>query len=249
MNLALDVVLGKLEAVDRSVAQVHGPLASLAPGAETATPLRTLGERAAARTEDPHVLAAFAESLISIVESECSNFPENIFWDFDYLAASLLRSAHRSERGAVEYLREATELVVGLHELFGMHTAVRFRYGHDFLYGFDWARWVKRDPEERASEGPFDLAFLRFSRERGHELLELIHGNDTKYPPLPDGTTRNPFGFSRDPADERRLHQDLAERDCLPVRAWDPDATPSWDRPFTEIRAARAEALRIADHR
>jgi hypothetical protein len=242
--LLSDVLLGKLEALDQSVEQAHGPLGTLDPNKERATPFRVLGERALRSESAPEVLAAFGEALVTIVESACVNFPGNLFWDHDYLAANLLVGAHESDAGPAVYLRETADTLASLYALYGRESAVAFRYLHDFLYGFDWARWVKREPAARAGQGPFDAAFLRYSRERGHELLHLIGQNDDKYPALPEGTARNPFGFSREPDEERVLHLDLARRGFIPVPAWDPRGTANWERPFAEIREARAEALR-----
>lgn len=244
--LTSDVLLGKLEALDASVRRAHGPLGTLDPNKEEATPFRVLGERALRTEATPETLVAFGEALITVVEAACVNFPGNLFWDHDFLAAALLRQAHESNRGPAEYLRGAGEFLADLYALFGRETPISFRYAHDFLYGFDWARWVKRDPRARENVGPFDEAFLEYSRARGHELLALIETNDTKYPQLEEGLARNPFAFSREPAVEHALHRDLARRGYVPVQAWDPRGLAIWDRPFTEIREARAEALRAS---
>ena len=51
------------------------------------------------------------------------------------------------------------------------------------------------------------------------------------------------FGFSREPEDELRLFRDLAARGLLPVEAWRLETAPTWDRPFTDLRAERARVL------
>ena len=127
--------------------------------------------------------------------------------------------------------------------LYGMRSPVRFQYVHDFTYGYDWAKWVRRSPRDRSHVGPFELDFLRYSRRRGHELLALIARDDAEYPSLPDDRPRNVFRFSRDPDEEILLLRDLASRDLLPVEAYRTDASPRWDRPFAELRDERALAL------
>jgi hypothetical protein len=243
VRLAEELVLGKLASLDRVLAETAPPRVSMGPGRAVATSFRELGLRAASHTADPRVLGAFGEALLSIVEAERQNFPDNIFADLDYLAAALLRDALAADMGPVVYLREATDLIVTLHGLFGVHSAIRFRYTHDFRYGFDWARWVQKEPAARGGIGPFDLPFLHYSRDRGRELLALIAADDKKYPKLPDGTPRNPFAFSREPDDERRVHEALARDGLIPVAAWDPDALPTPDLPYSELRAERAKAL------
>ncbi|MCA9707587.1 MAG: aldo/keto reductase [Myxococcales bacterium] len=156
---------------------------------------------------------------------------------------AIARKVERAMR-RVPFLRRQCEQIAALQDLFGQGTAIRFRYVHDFVYGFDWAKWVARDPAARASVGPFEPPFLAFMLERGHQLLQLIaDGRDRKYPPLPDDRPRNPFGFSREPEAEIALHQSLAADGLLPVEAWRVDAQPRWDRPYAELRRQRALAL------
>ncbi len=177
--------------------------------------------------------AQVARGLTEITRSMADNFPENIFWDLEVIADAL--------RGGVP-----ADLLARVQPLYGQNGEIRFRYIHDFIYGFDWAKWVRRAPTERATHGPFSEAFLAYSFRRGHELLALIADNDSKYGQLQDARARNPFGFSREPDDEALLFRDLAERDLLPVRAWDTSARPVWDRPFAELRTERAGALGLA---
>jgi hypothetical protein len=162
------------------------------------------------------------------------HFPENLFDDLDLVAASL--AAHPQPLAHAE--RIAT-----VHALFGRETPLCFRYAHDFLYGFDWARWVARDPSMRAGVGPYDDPFLDYSEQRAAELARLVTVDDPKYGALEAGAHRNPFPFRRDPDSERRLHRALAADGAIPVPGWDTHATPVWDRPFTAIREARAHAL------
>lgn len=188
---------------------------------------------------------AWSDGLIATTAAIRAHFPENLLWDLDHLAASVLREAAHAPRAA-SHVRAVFDEVVALHALFGCDTTIRFRYVHDFAYGFDWAKWVRRSPAERSAIGPFDLAFLRALRTRGHELLALIEADDTVYPRLRSPDARNPFAFSREPAAELALYRDLAERDLVPVRAWTFDDPPVWNRAFAEEREARARALGLA---
>ena len=245
MGLSDEALVGKLRAVDEAVWRAHGPLQSLSPERTTATHLHDIGKQICAMDLPPRVLAVLGEGLLEIVEAQCQNFPENIFWDLDFLATSLIRRSRDSDLGPVRYIQEATRTIVSLQALFGIHSPIRFRYVHDFLYGFDWARWVKRDPNIRGSVQPFDIEFLRYSRERGHELIHLIEEGDERYPALDAGNARNPFPFSREPSDESLLHRDLAEQGMIPVCAWNPDAAPVWNENYADFRIARARELSL----
>ena len=219
----------------------RGVRLTLNPNADRPTSLRALAETLA-----PGPLRTpFAMALERVGRAQLDAFPGNLFWDMDALAASLVRQARRSPRPA-RRLAELAGHVARLQNLFGSETAIRFRYVHDFVYGYDWAKWVKRDRENRADVGPFDATFLAYSERRAGELMQLIAQDDDKYGRLPDGKARNPFGFSREPKDEIRLFRDLAERDLLPIRAWELDPPLDWEPPYLALREERAEALRIA---
>jgi hypothetical protein len=246
-------VLARLREADQTLESMAS-LRSLCPGRSHATPLTELAQQLLPRDVDSEIASAFAEGLSAIAWAMAENFPGNIFWDADYMANSLLNAAFRvipasggarsqPLHAAALRLRETCELVVSLHELFGMRSPLSFRYSHDFLYGFDWSRWVRRDPHARRSVGPFDREFLESMRRRGHELLELIEANDPQYPKLSSKTARNPFRFSREPEAEARLHCDLAKRGLVPVETWRADAVPRYGEPFSELRAERADEL------
>lgn len=237
-------VLDRLLSVSRHVRGAAGPLRSLAPDRVEATSLPELGERVLSEDVAEDAASAFAAALCAIVEAQLENFPENVFWDFDYAAARLMAEARAANEAAsvAQRLSAAGARIVALEETFGTKSKIQFRYVHDFMYGFDWARWVQAAPA-RASVGPFDEPFVSYMSRRGQEIMELIDRHDAKYPELPRGVGRNPFGFSREPADEERLHKDLAERGLVPVEAWRMDAIPTWDRPFSKLREERARAL------
>jgi len=220
---------------------------SLAPDRDRATSLAALFEASA--YDDEGLRIAFAHGLRRMALAQLRAFPENVYWDLDAPATALLEAGRRDGVGAIA---ERSALVAALQDLFGRGSPIRFRYVHDFVYGFDWAKWIRRSGEDLArtdgsqpasSVPPFGLPFLRYTWRRGHELLQLIANDDEKYPKLTDGTMRNPFGFSREPADEARLFRDLAKRDLLPVRAWEREPVARWDRDYHAAREERAAAL------
>jgi len=232
-------VLARLEAAD--VGRSGSRWRSLDPRLGHARSLLEVARAVLPAGVDAPAAEALGEALVRIAAAMHDAFPHNLFGDLDFLAASLWRGAHEADGGPVGYLREQGGRIAALQGLFGRGTAIRFRYVHDFLYGFDWAKWVARDPEARAGVRPFGPRFLLSMEARGHELLALIaEGRDRKYPPLPDARARNPFGFSREPGAEVVLHQRLAAEGLLPVEAWRSDARPVWNRPFAELRRQRA---------
>ena len=218
---------------------------TLDPSRERATSFLALGRALLSSTRGaPGLANALEAGLARTADAILTNFPDNLFWDIDALASGLLREALRTEtEDPRAHLEGAFDEVVALHALFGRATPIRFRYVHDLTLGFDWAKWVRRAPAERRSVGPFDRAFLRSMLERGRELLVLIQADDAKYPRLVSDRPRNPFVFSREPDHEVRLHRALAARRLIPVRAWEIDATPIWDRAFQAEREALALAL------
>lgn len=230
--------LAQLRELDLKLARPTGGVATLDPARSRATPLTELvpSEREASAAQR----AALARALVDVGTAWLEHFPENIFWDLDLLARKLLELEEPAliERRA----RRVADLARG----FGRQTEIRFQYVHDFLYGYDWARWVARDPEERENVGPFDDEFLAYLESRQAELLDLIAKNDNKYPRLASGQPRNPFGFSRSRDDERKLLSALAADDAIPVRAWRADGRCTWDRPFGRMREEKARALGLA---
>lgn len=207
---------------------------SLAPGRSYARPLAEL------RIDAGDQALAVARGLAAVADAVARGFPNNLFCDLELVAASLSSIARREGTPGVE---RAVARIVELHDLFGCRSSIHFRYVHDFLYGFDWARWVRRDPGARAGIGPFDPGFLDHSRKRAGELVALIATDDPKYGQLVNGSDRNPFPFARDPAAEEALLRDLAGRGWIPVEAWREDASPRWDRDYAAEREARAKAL------
>ena len=239
-SAAASVVGRRLAAADVQLAR--SPWRSLEPGRGRA---RTLTDtcRLVVGARDDAIAVAFADSVAAIAVAMQESFPDNLFGDLEYLAASLWSGALATD-DPLAFIGAQSQHVVQLQRLFGGGTAIRFRYVHDFVYGYDWAKWVAREPSPRGNVGPFDPEFLAFMLHRGQELLVLIaEGRDTKYPPLPDGRPRNPFGFSREPAAEITLHEHLATHALLPLEAWRVDAMPRWNRPYARLRREAAIGL------
>lgn len=247
-SLSRQVILSKLEAVDEMLdVHLRTGRKSLDPHRDHATRLCTLARRlceqhANTALDKPEVFAEVGWLLLETSEAIALHFPENIFWDLDYPVFFLVRRALDSELGPTEYLGEARQRITRLMSLYGVHGSIRFRYAHDFLYGFDWARWVERDPSNEG-ELPFDSAFLEYSRARGHQLLALIEADDAKYPPIDTNARRNPFGFSREILAESALHKALAADGQIPVEAWNPECTPRAGRVFSQTREEYAKRL------
>ena len=213
------------------------PWRSLGPGRGAPRTVEALADACAG---GPEVRAAVAAGLGAVEASMKRSFPHNLYGDLDFLATVLARDAEAfgpSAAGAT------AARIAALHDAFGNAATLQFRYVHDFLYGFDWARWVAGDPMARADVGPFDEAFLTYVERRAGELRDLVVQDDAKYGRLAKGIDRNPFGFARDPRSEARLLESLAERGWIPVEAWRADASPRWDRPYAEERRRRACAL------
>lgn len=215
-----------------------GPRHSLAPGRARATTFPELGTALSLGTH-PHDVAAVA-GLEDVARSVARAFPSNLFADLDLLARELVELA-RTPSGPSQIAELVADLVT-LHDRFG-RPPLRFRYDHDFLYGFDWARWVARDPVQRGGQGPYGRRFVARMLSRGEEIIRLVQVGDRDYPRLPEGAYRNPFGFVREPAEEARLLQELARRGQIPVPAWDLDARPDWRPDYARLRRELAAEL------
>jgi hypothetical protein len=212
---------------------------SLDPGRDVAPSASELVASLAGRLAPVGGDEAFARVLDGVAQAFAEDFPDNLFLDLELLASALARAPSAL---AMERLGDR---VRGLSHEFGA-PPIHFRYAHDFLYGFDWCRWVARDPAARAGVGPFDEPFLAYLATRAGELRALIAKDDPKYGRIGSDTFRNPFGFSREPEDEERLHRALAARDLIPVEAWRVDGRARWDRPYAQLREDVARELGVA---
>lgn len=241
----LPSALERLELLDRELCACARAYHTLDPERERPTGLRQIAEQLIPPAHDARLAVAFCSTLEGIATSQRENFPENLFWDFDYVAASAWHAAHGQDDGVLR-LRTIEQLFLRLQRMFGCNSPIRFRYVHDFIYGLDWERWVERDPSRHDGIGPFDRLFLVRVLSRGRDLVRRIErGGDATFPVLRDGEWRNPFAFSRAPEHELLLHRDLARRAEIPVQCWRVDAEPDWRKPYTRIRLQRARELGI----
>ena len=235
---AMDERMTPLAGVDAKIARTRLGALTVDPDRSVATSLVELVSSLADARQMPFLAAAAS----AVAEAQLESFPENLFWDFDFYLASI----HVHASSAPDYqshVEAVTDVTVRLMRLYGQQSAIRFRYVHDFMYGFDWARWVRRDSQARAAFEPFGLEFLQQTERRGQDIHALIAADDAWYPQLPDGAVRNPFPFSREPEQELRLYEVLAEKGCMPVEAWRVDARPEADRNFDELRERAARSL------
>ncbi len=231
-----------LASTDELVVRSGASWASLKPKKKRALSLVELGE-SVLEGVDPLLLheqqaSAWAMAMSHVTRAIVRNFPENIFVDLDLVAVALRDVVIAEGHVALE---QTIDPLVEIHRLYGKSSPIRFQYVHDFLYGFDWARWVASEPKERGAIGPFDRRFLQRSVERAHELEALIANEDATYPAIAPGTFRNPYGFQRDPKSERALFLDLAKNDLLPACPRTGKAT--WNAPFVQQRLACAKRL------
>lgn len=244
VNGARERALEVLDQLDRRVEAVVGRPLTLNPTRDRATPFVELGRSLIGPVEDPHVMGAFAQTLETIVEAQLHNFPDNIFWDFDHMAARLLHDGERWPAGVVDYLRKTSLVMARLQHMFGCHSTLRFRYVHDFVFGFDWARWAALDPEHRGRIGPYDMRFLRYVLARGEEIVRMTAQDAPRYPVIGEQQWRNVFGFRRDPEAEQTLLRDLATRGLIPVLAWQLESPmPDLQVAFHDQRVERAREL------
>lgn len=237
----------RLAAVDAAIDAASPARATLDPARSRARTLVEVWSGLCHADAVSDLAAPLADGLAAIAEAALAAFPGNVLWDFDFLGADLLGRARAAGAGGEGLIEALSGRIAGLHRLYGGGTAIRFRYVHDFVYGFDWAKWVRREPALREGIGPHDPTFLDHMERRGGELIELIAADDTTYPRLRGEGHRNPFPFSRAPADEYRLHRELARRGQIPVEAWRFDARPEWRRDHAELRRACARSLGL-DH-
>jgi hypothetical protein len=205
---------------------------------------RSISEICRAFPESALAIETLKTSLQHILHSIHTHFPENCFCDLDYLAQSLVDES----TGSDVVLERLTRKIVQLLNNFGTHSPVGFRYTHDFLYGFDWAKWKRSNPGKETLGGPFSEAFLDHMLERGSEIVALISRNDATYPALPREQPRNPFQFSREPEDEIRLHRALTAMGQLPLNAWQCSAKPDASKDYREIRTRCAMGLGIREN-
>tara|TARA_B100000579_G_scaffold427652_1_gene436588 strand:- start:475 stop:1179 length:705 start_codon:yes stop_codon:yes gene_type:complete len=188
---------------------------------------------------DTNLKCVFVKGMSLLEQELFKHFPDNIFADFDMLFAHIIAKS-KQYHSPGNYFLENCKFISKLFAIYGSNSSVRFQYIHDFLYGFDWARWVQKSPHSRRAVGPFDPVFLNHLFLRGNELHKLIKENNKKYPILNPNKMRNPFPFSRKPRDERILHDILAEKKLIPVNAWTTNGDFSHDQDYHNKRIEQA---------
>ncbi len=232
------------QVLDEILAQhVVKPL-SLNPNQSIITSFTELEVKVIQQVSDVQVLKTIRDNLKKILNALLHNFPENIFWDFDFVVSSMLNQALLAD-APIDVLDNFSNKIVLLMNMFGRESEIRFRYIHDFTYGFDWARWVKKKPHHRADTEPFCFDFLDDLLCKGEEILQRIKKDDVKYPHISEKRYRNPFCFSREPKDECRLLTYLAARECIPVPGWEWNTVAVWDKPFYQMREDASKQLNI----
>ncbi|RUT03048.1 hypothetical protein DSM106972_053560 [Dulcicalothrix desertica PCC 7102] len=232
----LPLVSSRFQAIDQIIIQHKITPLSLNPHKNIITSFRDIGNIIAERTDDTQLVQCLFTTVERIIHAQVCNFPENIFWDYDFIVYSMFEQAVSAKEGAIRYLEVFGNKVVELMSMCGCSSEIRFPYLHDFIYGFDWARWVQKDPVNRANIQPFSLTFLDCLHNKGKELLHKISIDDERYHHISTRSYRNPFCFSRDPKDEYKLLTYLAEYQLIPVSAWNWNATTIWDKPFDQLR-------------
>lgn len=213
---------------------------SLDPTREHAHTLREVAAHLLPQIPDAATTEAFATALIDISNSMYLHFAATLFWDFDMFAAAMVRQ-NRTPEAMHIYAQTVCEMMAA----FGRRTNIAFMYTHDFIYGFDWSRWVLREPDKRKHIHPYDLVFVHRMIRRAQELEALIAQDDEKYPKIAGGAARNPFSFNREPEYELPLFCRLAREQLLPVEAWHYDGVTRWEKPYTHIRAEVAADMGI----
>jgi hypothetical protein len=234
--------LDRLEVQDSDLQAKVNKWRSLDPEREYAHSLREVAEHLLPQLPDAPTTEAFATALVDISNSMYQHFAATLFWDFDMFAAAIVRQ-NRTPEAMATYALTVEEMMAA----FGRRTNIAFMYTHDFIYGFDWSRWVLREPEARKTVHPYDLNFVQRMIRRSQELESLIAQDDKKYHKIEGGGPRNPFGFNREPEYEIPLFQRLAQDQLLPVEAWNYDGITRWEKPYTDIRAQVAADLGIPE--
>lgn len=245
--------LARVRSVQATLASSASPLRSLDPTRARASTLLEVLDAALdslAPTQRDGLVDPLADGLCELALAQLDAFPGNLFWDLDLIATTISAEASTlAGEAAHACVVDRFARMAALQHLYGRRTAINFSYVHDFVYGFDWAKWVAREPALHGDPpGPFSLPFLAYMHERGHQLLALIAADDRKYPSLDHDVPRNPFPFSREPAAEIELHRELARRDLIPVPTWERDVhcrdwSTRWRIAFADRRVDVANQL------
>ncbi|NCN10043.1 MAG: hypothetical protein GW938_09390 [Leptospira sp.] len=247
MQVFTEQQLNQLEEIDRILINNSISYLSLCPDKKYATPIKKLIEQEQENFETDADINNWIDFCHKLIEESVSNFRENIFWDFDFLIHSLVIE-YKVSSIKQEFIENRKEKIKSIFRLFGSKSLIRFKYLHDFLYGYDWYKWQTQSQESSNELKPFGDSFLNYIESRGKELIELIERNDTNYPALENEESRNPFYFSRDKEEETLLWKSLAKDNLIPIPSWQRKIPISLSHNFSEIRNQRAIDLQITSN-
>ncbi len=234
-SLSLPALLAdRLAACDRKVQERSASWNSLAPNGRRAALPGEILLRHTPLLETDHAWVAF---LCEYTESLLEHFPENLFCDLDGLASA-------TRQGSAPLFHALLELNL----LYGCKGPIRFRYVHDFLYGWDWVKWLRRTRGKAAETPPFSMSFLQHLLSRAGEIGRQLQDRDTGWQELAPGEFRNPFPYSREQTDEALLLREASRRGLVPVRTWGKPLfeAAGLDRNWHQEREALARELGLA---
>ena len=111
--------------LDESLAQqVLKPL-SLNPNKSLITSFTQLETRIIQEVSDVNLITIIRDTLQRILDALLYNFPENIFWDFDFIVSSMLKQTLLAENKA-DLLENFGNKIVLLMDMFGRKSEIRF---------------------------------------------------------------------------------------------------------------------------
>ena len=168
----------------------------------------------------PETQAAIEDLIVALASDIPRHFPENIFWDFDCLCGAIASCAASASISAPNYILEATDILRELLKMFGLHSSIRFRYMHDFIYGYDFEQWEPESSLPFAEKQDFSISFLQAMLKKGRAMERCAARNGAAYPQLAEGRYRNTFSFCREPDSERLLFSHLVRQGLLPLEGW-----------------------------
>ena len=148
-----------------------------------------------------------------IIRSQFVHYPQNIFWDFDYLLFYIWSQKNKDVLFAI------ANKILNVQLYYSSNSSINFAYIHDFIYGYDWDRWVRKDIKNRHLVGLYDLKFLSYLEKRGLQIIGSI-GNDKRYPVLVKNENRNVYNFNRHSAAEIKTLTSLAKEENIPIQSW-----------------------------
>ncbi|TGN14038.1 hypothetical protein [Leptospira ilyithenensis] len=230
--------------IDRFVDLKYPSRRTLCPAKNQVTRFEEIGNQISDLLQNETNWKYSAEVTSKIVHSVMDHFPENIFWDFDYMIMKIVNNSIDPEQDFLQSMSLTAGKILNIFSIFGKNSAIKFRYIHDFIYGYDWLKWILEKKQPGDETDPYGVCFLDYIGHRGMEMISLVGKNDTNYPEL-NGEYRNPFLFSRSDEDEINLLTNLARSGNIPIEAWDRYANPKSDRNYSKIRLERSEQMGI----